>query len=139
MKNTYQVIKAWSRPKITRVEGFKWKKSVWKSRERSEKWIRFALSLYIKFQLDGSKYLSRSIETKSLQKWIYQGAVEDLSTKKNLDGLRICQESIGQIEGSENWLDRSRSCWDSIENKPRNIDGSRILQDLSRKGERMVR
>ena len=33
-KNTYQVIEAWFRPKITRVEGFEWKKSV--SGERKE-------------------------------------------------------------------------------------------------------
>ena len=35
-------------------------------------------------------------------------------------------------------MDR-RGCRESVEEKPRNLDGSRIRQDLSRKGERRAR
>ena len=56
--------------------------------------------------------------------------------QKYLNGSRICRESIGQ---TESFLMDLRSCRESIEKKPRNLDGSRIRQDLSRKGERRAR
>ena len=51
----------------------------------------------------------------------------------NLDGSRICRGSISQTECLEIlawWIEKlSRCCWDSVKNKPRNLDGSKISRD----------
>ena len=88
-KNTYQRIKAWSRPKITRVEGFEWKKNVWEERkeillrERSEEWDLIRAQPLNRNRSSMDRSICRDLlSTKSRQKWICWDAVEDLSTVK---------------------------------------------------------
>ena len=56
--------------------------------------------------------------------------------QKYLDGSRSYQQCISQTGSCS--MER-RSCQDSIEKKPRDLDGSKFRQDLSRKEERMAR
>ena len=41
---------------------------------------------------------------------------------RNLDGSRICRESIRQIESSEIFLNGSKSCRGSVESKAKRLD-----------------
>ena len=140
------MFKTRSRLKNTRVEGFEWVRSVWGerkdllSREKSEKWIWFALRLY-----------------KEIVAWWIEVSVEicqalNLNRNKSVEVLlRICcrQKSPWWIEQFvENLSSRQRaqefffmdrrSCRDSIEMKPRNFDGLRISRGFIVKRERRL-
>ena len=119
IKNTYQVIEAWSRPKITKVEGFEWKKSVWEerkeilSRERSEKWdlIRAPPIYRNRSSMDRSIYRDLS-STKSWQKWICRGAVEDLSTAKSprwIEKLSRIYRPDKDLRNLARWIEETKN------------------------------
>ena len=81
---------------------------------------------------------------KTCEKWCMQEGLDRLRScrtaierkPRNLDGLRICQESIGQTECSKIWLNGSRNCRDAVVKKPRILDGSKICWDSIKAKER---
>ena len=115
LKNTYQVIEAWSRSKITRVEGFEWKKSVWEEkkeillRERSEKWDLIRTQpIYRNCSLMDRSICQDLSITKSRQKWICRGAIEDLSMAKTLRWIENLSRIYWPDRRFRNWLDGSK-------------------------------
>ena len=109
-------------------------KSFCRERKRKDEiWYR-ALALNIKRNSMDRNIYRDLLSTKSQQKWICRGVVKDLSTAKltSMDWESKEKLSSRQNDLKFGSMDR-RSCRASIEEKPRNLDGSRICRDLSRK------
>ena len=88
------------------------------------------LDLYIENTSWWIEDLSRIYRALILDKWIRQGAVENLSTAKYIDGLIFYQESIGQTET----FSMDREFVEKLSRKiPESFDGSKMWYDLSRK------
>ena len=98
------------------------------------------LSFKQKMQLDGSKILSRICRALNLDRRESIMVLLRICRRQkiDLDGSRIYRESISQTKSSKFFSMDRRSCQDSIEKKPRNLDGSRICRGSIEKRERML-
>ena len=126
-ENIYQVFWAWSRLKNMWVRRFESEKEFWVEREFSikrevRKWIWFRAPYINRNRNSMDRSICRDLSsTNSWQKWIYRGAVKDLSMEKiTLMDQTICQESTGQTKSQEIWLDGSKKL-------------SRIYQEVTQK------
>ena len=93
-------------------------------RERREKWKpNHASKIYGKTQLNGSRSYRDLSSTKSRQKWICQGVVEDLSMAK----IPRWIEKLSRIYWPDRkFLDGSRSCRETIETNSKKLDGLKL-------------
>ena len=100
-------------------------------RERSEKMkTDRASAIYRKTQLDGLRTYRDLLSTKSWQKWIYRGAIEDLSMAKipsmDREAVEKLSRQIPKIQMDQNWANFYQ------EKKKEGLNRYESVEDLSR-------